>query len=204
MREKSDAQAARPCDDNRDWVSGRAGGAAGRQRAGRGDRRGSIDARAAERRAEGRRAVGGGPNGAALGPDGHCYVCNNGGFSWRTDDGFTRPTGEAADYKGGSIQRVNLATGKVETLYTHCDGIALHGPNDIVFDAQGGFWFTDFGKKFADRLMHGAPSTTRAPTAASFAARHFRFSRPTASACRPTAARCTSPRPKRAAYGPIR
>ena len=100
--------------------------------------------------------VGGGPNGAAIGPDGHCYVCNNGGFKWRTDDGFTRPIGEAADYKGGSIQRVNLATGEVETLYTHCDGVALHGPNDIVFDAQGGFWFTDFGKKFADRLMLGA------------------------------------------------
>ena len=38
--------------------------------------------------------VAGGPNGAAMGPDGLCYVCNNGGFSWRTDDGFTRPTGE--------------------------------------------------------------------------------------------------------------
>jgi len=24
--------------------------------------------------------LGGGPNGAAIGPDGHCYVCNNGGF----------------------------------------------------------------------------------------------------------------------------
>jgi gluconolactonase len=100
--------------------------------------------------------VGGGPNGAAMGPDGYCYVCNNGGFSWRTDNGFTRPTGEADNYKGGCIQRINLTTGKVETLYTHCDGVLLHGPNDIVFDAQGGFWFTDFGKKFADRLMHGA------------------------------------------------
>ncbi len=100
--------------------------------------------------------VGGGPNGAAMGPDGHCYICNNGGFSWRTDDGFSRPTGEAADYKGGSIQRVNLTTGNVETLYTNCNGLALHGPNDIVFDAQGGFWFTDFGKKFADRMMLGA------------------------------------------------
>src|ERR1700730_17379276 len=105
--------------------------------------------------------LGGGPNGAAMGRDGHCYVCNNGGFSWRTDDGFTRPTGEAADYRGGSIQRVNLATGKVETLYTHCDGVPLHGPNDIVYDAQGGFWFTDFGKKFADRLMHRAGSYAR-------------------------------------------
>ena len=99
--------------------------------------------------------LGGGPNGAALGPDGHCYVCNNGGFSWRTDDGFTRPTGEAADYNGGSIQRVNLADGKVETLYTHCEGVPLGGPNDIVFDAHGGFWFTDYGKKFADRLQWG-------------------------------------------------
>ena len=25
---------------------------------------------------------GGGPNGAAMGPDGKCYVCNNGGFIW--------------------------------------------------------------------------------------------------------------------------
>jgi gluconolactonase len=99
--------------------------------------------------------LGGGPNGAALGPDGCCYVCNNGGFSWRTDDGFTRPTGESADYAGGCIQRVNLVDGKVETLYTHCDGVPLHGPNDIVFDAHGGFWFTDFGKKFADRLLLG-------------------------------------------------
>ena len=100
--------------------------------------------------------LGGGPNGAALGPDGHCYVCNNGGFRWRTDDGFTRPIGEAADYKGGYIQRVDLTTGAVETLYTHCDGAPLHGPNDIVFDAQGGFWFTDYGKRLADRLMWGA------------------------------------------------
>lgn len=106
--------------------------------------------------------LGGGPNGAALGPDGHCYVCNNGGFSWRTDDGFTRPTGESADYTGGCIQRVNLADGKVETLYTHCDGVPLHGPNDIVFDAHGGFWFTDFGKKFADRLLLGGLYYARA------------------------------------------
>ena len=100
--------------------------------------------------------LGGGPNGAAMGPDGHVYVCNNGGFSWRTDNGFTRPTGPAADYRGGCIQRVDLDAGKVEVLYSQCDGVPLHGPNDIVFDGLGGFWFTDFGKTFEDRIMRGA------------------------------------------------
>lgn len=101
--------------------------------------------------------LGGGPNGAAIGPDGLCYVCNNGGFTWLTDDeGFTRPTGVPEDYAGGSIQRVNLETGASETLYTHCDGIPLHGPNDIIFDSKGGFWFTDWGKKFDRHMMHGS------------------------------------------------
>lgn len=100
--------------------------------------------------------LGGGPNGAAMGPDGHCYVCNNGGFSWRTDDGFTRPTGPSTDYRGGSIQRVNLTSGAVQTLYTQCAGTSLHGPNDIVFDQHGGFWFTDFGKTFEDKILRGA------------------------------------------------
>lgn len=99
--------------------------------------------------------VGGGPNGAAIGPDGHCYICNNGGFSWRTDAGYSRPTGVPSDYTGGSIQRVDLRTAAVETLYSSCDGVPLHGPNDIVFDGRGGFWFTDFGKRFEDRMMLG-------------------------------------------------
>ena len=89
----------------------------------------------------------GGPNGAALGPDGHVYVCNNGGFSWMDDPKFgTRPTGQATDYSGGRIERVEIATGRVEPLYTSCDGFPLKGPNDLVFDAHGGFYFTDLGK----------------------------------------------------------
>lgn len=97
--------------------------------------------------------IGGGPNGAAIGPDGKCYICNNGGFIWhREPDGYIRPAGRARDYKTGRIERVDLTTGKVETLYTECDGVPLKGPNDIVFDANGGFWFTDLGKIY-DRLM---------------------------------------------------
>ena len=90
---------------------------------------------------------GGGPNGAAIGPDGACYICNNGGFSWHVDaQGRRRTAGTAADYSGGRIERIDLATGKVERLYDHCNGVKLKGPNDIVFDRAGNMWFTDLGK----------------------------------------------------------
>jgi gluconolactonase len=90
--------------------------------------------------------TGGGPNGAAIGPDGACYLCNNGGFEWHEVGGLTFPGVQASDYTGGSLQRVDLATGAVETVYTHCGEVQLRGPNDLVFDAEGGVWFTDLGK----------------------------------------------------------
>lgn len=90
---------------------------------------------------------GGGPNGLALGPDGMLYCCNNGGFDWAESGGMLAPHGIASDYSGGRIERIDPETGAVEVLYKSGDhGVTLRGPNDIVFDAHGGFWFTDHGK----------------------------------------------------------
>lgn len=99
---------------------------------------------------------GGGPNGAAIGPDGALYVCNNGGFEWHKNGKLTIPGHKPANYSGGRIERVDISTGKVDILYTQCDDRPLRGPNDIVFDKQGGFWFTDHAKSTHDYREWGA------------------------------------------------
>jgi gluconolactonase len=77
--------------------------------------------------------TGGGPNGAALAPDGSVYVCNNGGQ--------VASAGAAAQH-AGSIQRV-APGGAVTTVLAEIDGEPLDAPNDCVFDGDGGFWFTN-------------------------------------------------------------
>jgi gluconolactonase len=103
--------------------------------------------------------TGGGPNGAAIGPDGAVYVCNNGGSRWAKRP-WPYPDPEAIDLflpvsgePGACIQRVAMGSGYVDTLYEACDGESLKRPNDIVFDGEGGFWFTDSGGG-AGRLRH--------------------------------------------------
>lgn len=89
---------------------------------------------------------GGGPNGLAIGPDGALYCCNNGGFKYHELEGLTVPGHMPEDYSGGRIERIDIQTGKVDRLYEEADSIDLRGPNDIVFDKSGNFYFTDLGK----------------------------------------------------------
>ncbi|MGJ8691296.1 MAG: SMP-30/gluconolactonase/LRE family protein [Thalassotalea sp.] len=118
----------------------------------------------------------GGPNGLAIGPDGNAYICNCGGFQWLpVPIAATKQTlfiggDQPADYQGGSLDKVNLSTGTVEKLYTHCsktrqlnlatfqweitqlaEPVQLKGPDDLVFDQTGGIWFSDWGKTNGDK-----------------------------------------------------
>jgi gluconolactonase len=99
---------------------------------------------------------GGGPNGAAIGPDGKCYIANNGGFEWHREGGRIRPLTQARDYSGGRIERIDLDSGAVEVLYRSCGDVPLRGPNDLVFDAHGGFYFSDLGKRRVRDMDVGA------------------------------------------------
>jgi len=100
--------------------------------------------------------TGGGPNGLAVGPDGAFYVCNNGGVAWRLEMGLFRPAMQASDYVSGRIERVDPKSGAVTVLYDRCGANKLNGPNDIVFDTHGGFYFIDLGKTRARDRDHGA------------------------------------------------
>ena len=100
--------------------------------------------------------INGSPNGLAVGPDGALYLCNNGNaFTPLNAGGLMYPGPfDESKYIGGRIQRVDIATGTVTDLYTHCGETQLRAPNDIVFDKQGGFYFTDHGtrsERSADR-----------------------------------------------------
>src|SRR5262245_53115552 len=67
--------------------------------------------------------VAGGPNGAAVGPDGALYVANNGARFTKAELGgliFPGPTTPEL-YIGGRISKVDVATGHVSDLYTECD-----------------------------------------------------------------------------------
>lgn len=104
----------------------------------------------------------GGPNGLAIGPDGAAYVCNNGGvfrFHAIDPDGkvtIPDPGGPPEGYAGGMIQRVDLANGcAVTPLYVGTEAQPLIAPDDIVFDAAGGFYFTASGAQYPDRIVKG-------------------------------------------------
>ncbi len=78
----------------------------------------------------------GAPNSSVLGADGAVYVCQNGGTvgPWR-----------APEMTKASIQRVDREGASAEIIATEIEGVALNGPNDLVFGPDGWLYFTDPG-----------------------------------------------------------
>jgi gluconolactonase len=100
--------------------------------------------------------VGGGPAGLALGPNGQLFVCNSGGFGFKTENGLIHPVMDAkVDYRGGSIGVIDLKTGESKVLYDSCGEYQLRAPNDLIFDRHGGFYFTDLGRMRDRDRDHG-------------------------------------------------
>jgi gluconolactonase len=93
--------------------------------------------------------VGLGPSGLAFGPDGFLYCANSGG-SGGGHRGLNRvnmPRPSWPGFRGGLIQRIDPDSGRCATLYdSFDDGQLMQAPNDLVFDASGGMWFTDHGR----------------------------------------------------------
>jgi len=112
-------------------------------------------------------SIPGGPNGTAIGPGGAAYICNDGGFDWITipranDSPLVISSTQPADYTGGKLQKVDLKSGQVTDLFagtaippafppgfpkSYDPPFPLRGPDDLVFDKDGGCWFTDWGKQ---------------------------------------------------------
>jgi len=116
-----------------------------------------------------------GPNGAALVPSGavadaddaphpgpgpagpgpadnaqRVWVADNGGyFTWHEVSGLIIPGQPSPGHTGGSLRMVTLggdpADRSGDVVHTRCGDNALVSPNDLVVDAAGGVWFTDFG-----------------------------------------------------------
>jgi gluconolactonase len=96
--------------------------------------------------------LGGSPTGVAIGPDGDAYVMNNSAAQFRREGALTLWVGEAAHPDmAPSIQVVQLTSRTHRTLFQASDPLPLVAPNDLVFDRDGGFYFTDTGA-----ISHGA------------------------------------------------
>ena len=127
----------------------------------------------------------GGPNSCVVGRNGELYVCQNGGTvgPWR-----------AAEMSVPSIQRIDEEGRPAEIIVTEIDGIALNGPNDLVFGPDGRLYLTDPGHLStvgprAVAHLRARRERTRSPSSSNSIRRRSRTGSPsrlTAASCGPS------------------
>jgi gluconolactonase len=100
--------------------------------------------------------LGGGPNGAAMGPNGKIYVTNNGGFEWLERPGRLFPVAQARLPQGGGGPGDRALRDHVD-----CDGRRCAGPTISCSTTPAASVH-----RLADpETPTAAPSATRGPTA---------------------------------------
>lgn len=104
--------------------------------------------------------VPGGPNGLAIGPDGGLYIANNGGrFTYTMRGGLNSPGGPPPGFTAaGKIQRLDLKTRQLTTIYDSVEGRPIIAADDLVFDRHGGMWISDIAVKPGDGAILYAPA----------------------------------------------
>jgi gluconolactonase len=65
-------------------------------------------------------------------------------------------------YNGGSMQRVDLRSGRFATVYDSCEAQPLDSPDKQVFADPGGFWFTGYGQSDGENRRPGGLFYARA------------------------------------------
>ena len=95
------------------------------------------------------------------------------GLAFMTEDGIRFPYALAEGNDGGYLQRVDIETESVETVFTHCDDTRIGNLNDIVFDTTGahhwdGLAVDGAGNICASNLQHSGV-TVISPTGAALA-----------------------------------
>ena len=102
------------------------------------------------------RRLGGGQNGAAVGPDGRSMSATTAASTFVDANGGKNSWAAPRRLQGRIDPARRPRHRKVRDALRQFRGAPLMTPDDIVFDRSGGFWFTDMGLQDADGSRTGA------------------------------------------------
>ena len=145
--------------------------------------------------------LGGGPNGAAIGPDGAVYVCNDGGFIWTELGEHAHPDRPRApapasrpNFEGGWIERVDLDDRRRHPAVRRSATATASAAPTTSSSTRPAASGSPTSARCGRATLTAAGCTTPSPTARASSRPPTALWGRTASGSRPTGRRCTSPR----------